>query len=111
MFSSQRPTASISVDVGWSPDNIDGRYYDIPGLTAAADFLYVMDYDVRSQVIDRCLAGANSPIGAATLGLSKWLQVRHHCPSKLRGLIGMIVEGAWDAIASVAFRRASRRRS
>lgn len=67
-------TASVSVDVGWSPDNIDGRYYDIAALTAAADFLYVMDYDVRSQVTDRCLAGANSPIGAATLGLSKWLQ-------------------------------------
>lgn len=67
-------TASISIDVGWSPDNVDGRYYDIPALTAAADFLYVMDYDVRSQVIDRCLAGANSPIGAATFGLSKWLQ-------------------------------------
>eukprot|EP01043_Picozoa_sp_COSAG02_P049647 COSAG02_NODE_5008_length_4726_cov_3.358764_4_plen_142_part_00 len=67
-------TTSVSVDVGWSPDNVDGRYYDIPALTAAADFLYVMDYDVRSQVVDRCLAGSNSPVGSATLGLSKWLQ-------------------------------------
>eukprot|EP01050_Picozoa_sp_SAG11_P044949 SAG11_NODE_22134_length_411_cov_1.157051_1_plen_110_part_01 len=35
------PAASVSVDVGWSPDNIDGRYYDYVGLAAAADFLYV----------------------------------------------------------------------
>ena len=32
-------TPSVSVDVGWPPDNIDGRYYDIPALTAAADFV------------------------------------------------------------------------
>jgi di-N-acetylchitobiase len=70
----EMPAASVSVDVGWSPDNVDGRYYDYAGLAAAADFLYVMDYDVRSQVIDRCLADANSPIGAATLGLTKYLQ-------------------------------------
>ena len=44
------PTVSVSVDVGWSSDNIDGRYYDVKKLAAAADFLYVMDYDVRSQV-------------------------------------------------------------
>jgi hypothetical protein len=36
------PTASISVDVGWSPDNVDGRYYDIPALAAASDYLYVV---------------------------------------------------------------------
>jgi di-N-acetylchitobiase len=69
------PTASVSVDVGWSPDNVDGRYYDYRGLSQAADFLYVMCCDVRSQVLDRCLAGANAPIGAATQGLHKFLEL------------------------------------
>jgi di-N-acetylchitobiase len=59
----------VSVDVGWSPNNVDGRNYDILGLAAAADFLYVMCYDVQSQVVGRCLADANSPLGAASLGL------------------------------------------
>lgn len=63
------------MDVGWSPDAVDGRYYDMPALAAAADYLYVMDYDIRSQVYGRCLAGPNSPFGAASLGLRKYLQV------------------------------------
>ena len=40
----------ISVDVAWSPYGIDGRNYDVLGLAAAADLLFVMAYDMQSQV-------------------------------------------------------------
>ena len=42
--------AQISVDVAWSPCGIDGRNYDVLGLAAAADLLFVMAYDMQSQV-------------------------------------------------------------
>jgi len=38
------------VDVAWSPYGIDGRNYDILGVAAAADLLFVMAYDMQSQV-------------------------------------------------------------
>ena len=30
--------------------------------------------DIRSQVVGRCMAGANSPLSSATLGLQKFAQ-------------------------------------
>lgn len=44
------PGASVSVDVPWSPFDIDGRNYDWAGLAAAADTLFIMAYDTASQV-------------------------------------------------------------
>ncbi len=40
----------VSVDVPWSPYGIDGRSYDWQGLAQAADLLFVMAYDMQSQV-------------------------------------------------------------
>jgi di-N-acetylchitobiase len=39
----------VSTCVAWSPDDIDGRGYDIRTFALASDLLYVMDYDTRSQ--------------------------------------------------------------
>ncbi len=41
----------ISVDVPWSPAGVDGRNYDWLGLSQAADVLFVMAYDMQSQVL------------------------------------------------------------
>ena len=38
------------MDVAWSPFGVDGRNYDALGLAAAADVLFVMAYDMQSQV-------------------------------------------------------------
>lgn len=40
----------MSVDVPWSPYDVDGRSYDWLGLAEAADLLFVMAYDIQSQV-------------------------------------------------------------
>ena len=44
------PSASVSVDVGWNPDNVDGRYYDLQAMAKAADFLYIMDCASRNAL-------------------------------------------------------------
>jgi len=41
----------VSTCVAWSPDDIDGRGYDVRAFALASDLLYVMDYDTRSQVL------------------------------------------------------------
>eukprot|EP00048_Salpingoeca_helianthica_P017748 m.238852 g.238852 ORF g.238852 m.238852 type:complete len:375 (+) comp22080_c0_seq1:91-1215(+) len=69
------PGSQVSVCVGWSPDDIDGRAYDYAGLAAASDLLYVMDYDTRSQILDVCIASANAPIGTAQRGLQRFFDL------------------------------------
>lgn len=64
-----------SVCVAWSPNNIDGRHYDIPGFAKAADLLYVMMYDTRSQIFDACIAGPNAGLPIAQLGIQQYLDV------------------------------------
>eukprot|EP00882_Tetradesmus_deserticola_P034824 GHRQ01040111.1.p1 GENE.GHRQ01040111.1~~GHRQ01040111.1.p1 ORF type:complete len:195 (+),score=80.99 GHRQ01040111.1:126-710(+) len=44
------PGATVSVDVPWSPFDVDSRNYDWLQLAAAADTLFVMAYDTASQV-------------------------------------------------------------
>lgn len=70
------PAFSISVDVAWSPDCIDGRCYNLAGMAAAADLLFVMAYDMRSQVFppQPCLASANSPFPLVTQGMLNYTQ-------------------------------------
>ncbi len=40
----------VSVDFAWSPNGVDGRWFDWNGLIAAADWAFVMGYDTQSQV-------------------------------------------------------------
>ena len=40
------------MDVAWSADGIDGRYYDYASLGRYADTLFVMAYDEQSQMWD-----------------------------------------------------------
>ena len=72
------PHTQVSVDVAHGvggPDGIDGRAYDYAALGAAADLLFVMSYDTRSQVYAQCIASANTPIGTMALGISEFLAV------------------------------------
>jgi di-N-acetylchitobiase len=67
------PGSQTSVCAAWSPNGIDGRFYDYKSLADASDLLYVMGYDTRSQIFDRCLAGANCPAPIARSGLEQYL--------------------------------------
>jgi len=72
------PRPQVSVDVGWSANHVDGRYYDGLGLAAVSDFLYVMGYDLRSRyakVRGVCRAGANAALPDVERGLQSWLKL------------------------------------
>uniref|UniRef100_A0A0G4HYE2 GH18 domain-containing protein n=1 Tax=Chromera velia CCMP2878 TaxID=1169474 RepID=A0A0G4HYE2_9ALVE len=69
------PNRQISVAAAWSPHGIDGRYFDYLGLAEASDLLYVMAYDIQSQVFGRCIGDANSPIAFAEWGLRSFLSI------------------------------------
>ncbi|CAF1246887.1 unnamed protein product [Rotaria sordida] len=81
----QVPGSKVSVDVAWSAPCIDGRCYDYTGLASASDFLFVMAYDLRSQIYDLndCIASANSPIARVAAGLNNFTQIFQISPSKL----------------------------
>jgi di-N-acetylchitobiase len=59
----------MSVDVAWSPNNIDGRAYDYAGIAAAVDYVFAMSYDMRSQIFGACIASANCPFPGFVEGL------------------------------------------
>ena len=68
------PGSQVTVDVAWSPNCIDGRCYDAGGLAAASDFLFIMSYDMRSQIYNMtdCVASANSPVHRVADGLRNY---------------------------------------
>ena len=79
------PGSQVTVDVAWSPNCIDGRCYDAAGLAAASDFLFVMSYDLRSQIYNMtdCVASANSPIHRVAAGLHNYTALAGVAGSKL----------------------------
>ena len=88
----QVPGSMVSVDVAWSAPCIDGRCYDYTGLGSASDFLFVMAYDMRSQIYDLtdCIASANSPVARVGDGLTNFTQT-FQIPSSKLVLGGMLL--------------------
>ena len=85
------PGSSVSVDVYAFVADADSRArlgarrccqpplhhhgtMDVRALANASDLLYVMGYNDPARAAGRCVAGGNSPIGSATLGLSQFLE-------------------------------------
>ena len=75
VFAAANPSLQVSACVAWSPDDIDGRGYEVATMCAAADLCYVMDYDTRSQVTTQCIASANAPLAGARLGVGRYLDL------------------------------------
>ena len=51
------------------------RYSTSPVLMCATHYLYVMDYDTRSQVFDMCIASANAPFAGMVHGIQRYLEL------------------------------------
>jgi len=58
----------LTLDVAWSPACVDKRCYDYTSLADIVDFIFIMSYDVRSQVFGPCIAWANSPLNCTAWG-------------------------------------------
>lgn len=68
--------SQVTFDIAWSPDGIDGRFYDAVGLANAVDFLFVMAYDEQSQIKDsECTARANSGLPKTSSGIQEFLDL------------------------------------
>ena len=73
-FKSANDDYQVTFDVAWSPDCIDGRCYDYVAIAAAVDFVVVMSYDERSQILGACTASANSALPTTIVGLHGYTQ-------------------------------------
>jgi len=71
----EMPNAQLSIDVAWSPDCIDVRCYDYAALAKTVDFVFVMDYDMQSQIFGPCVALPNSPIPGVQKGMEAFLKL------------------------------------
>lgn len=101
--------------VAWSPDGIDGRSYPYKALAAVSDYLYVMDYDTRSQIFDGpCIASANAPYAGMIHGIQRYLELKIETHKLILGvpwygyrypcLEGTTVEAQFCSIPQVPFR-------
>lgn len=41
----------VSVDVAWSSNGVDGRYYEYKKIAAYSDVIFIMAYDEQSQIL------------------------------------------------------------
>ena len=82
VFHREIPGCSVSADVAWSPNCIDGRCYDYLSMANYMDFLVVMAYDERSQIHGECVASANSALPTTASGIREFIQLGIH-PWKL----------------------------
>ncbi|TDH72338.1 uncharacterized protein CCR75_003425 [Bremia lactucae] len=93
--------AQVTFGVPWAPRGVDGRFYPWRELAAAADFLFVMSYDIRSQVYDEFLLGYDIPPSKLVLGVP-WYGYRYPC---LQGQLSAatIDDASWCQIQPAPF--------
>lgn len=67
-------TFQVTADLAWSPDCIDNRCYDYAGIAAVVDKVFIMSYDLRSQVWPPapCVAGANDALPLVEAGVANY---------------------------------------
>ncbi|XP_067846969.1 di-N-acetylchitobiase-like [Heptranchias perlo] len=71
----QMATNWVTFNMPWSPDCIDGRCYDFLRIANSCDFLFVMSYDMQSQMWDNCFAKANAPYYQTLSGYSAYINL------------------------------------
>jgi len=72
-FKAAIPSCQFTVDVAWSPNCTDDRCYDHAAIAAATDFLFIMAYDMQSQIWGDCIAMANSPPDRVEKGIRSFM--------------------------------------
>ena len=96
----------MSVDFAWSPNGIDGRWFDWNGLIAAADWAFVMGYDTQSQVrahwnIARMDSSRTYPACWRDAALTcNWkLQIWGQCKAKANSPLALVRAGVQQYLA------------
>ena len=66
----------VTTCIPWSPDNIDRRGYDYKALYDVSDLVYIMVYDIQSQIYSSaCIANANSPFESMKYGIQRYYDI------------------------------------
>merc|ERR1712130_885294 len=64
-----------------------GRQYDYFNLAKASDYLYIMDYDVQTQMFDsQCIAKAVSPYFTTQRGVQSYLNLGINASKLILGI-------------------------
>ncbi|XP_060685993.1 di-N-acetylchitobiase [Hemiscyllium ocellatum] len=75
IFHREIPGSQVTFDVAWKPGCVDGRCYDYAAIAASCDFIFVMSYDMQSQIWDDCIAKANAPYDQTLVGYLDYLKL------------------------------------
>ncbi|KAM7097382.1 di-N-acetylchitobiase isoform 1-T1 [Molossus nigricans] len=67
--------SQVTFDVPWSPKCVDRRCYNYRGIADACDFLFVMSYNVQSQIWSECIAAANAPYNKIITAFDDYIQL------------------------------------
>ncbi|XP_055327647.1 di-N-acetylchitobiase-like isoform X2 [Paramacrobiotus metropolitanus] len=70
------PDSKVSFDAAWASFCVDDRCYDYKGLSDAADWLFIMSYDIQGQIWGPdCIAMSNTPYDKMVDGISGYLSL------------------------------------
>ncbi|GCB76112.1 hypothetical protein scyTo_0017426 [Scyliorhinus torazame] len=75
IFHREIPGSQVTFDVAWKPGCVDGRCYDYASIAHSCDFIFVMSYDMQSQIWGDCIAKANAPYNQTVAGYYAYLKL------------------------------------
>merc|ERR1719361_1248142 len=86
-FHQNMPGSTISICVPFDAYLEWGRQYDYAALALAADYLYIMDYDVQTQIYSsQCAAKAVSPYYITERGVQSYLNLGINASKLILGI-------------------------
>merc|ERR1712154_430738 len=81
------PGSTISICVPFDAYLEWGRQYDYAALAEASDYLYIMDYDVQTQMYSsQCMAKAVSPYYTTERGVQSYLNLGINASKLILGI-------------------------
>ncbi|XP_078418019.1 di-N-acetylchitobiase [Cetorhinus maximus] len=75
IFHREIPGSQVTFDVAWKPGCVDGRCYDYAAIAHSCDFIFVMSYDMQSQIWGDCIAKPNAPYNQTLAGYDAYLKL------------------------------------
>eukprot|EP01084_Bolivina_argentea_P125829 222886_1 len=86
-FHTNLPGSTVSICVPFTAYLEWGRQYDYYNLAKASDYLYIMDYDVQTQIFDsQCIAKAVSPFETTQRGVGSYLNLGINASKLILGI-------------------------
>eukprot|EP00924_Labyrinthula_sp_SR-Ha-C_P005082 snap_masked-scaffold_1-processed-gene-20.23-mRNA-1 protein AED:1.00 eAED:1.00 QI:0/0/0/0/1/1/2/0/389 len=85
-FTKHTPELVVVVCLPWGTFDVDGREYMYRELVNIPHFVYIMGYDMSSQMYSHCLASSNSPLEKLEVGLRSYLKLTEDASKLILGV-------------------------